>query len=407
METKANYVLIGAFTVAGFVGILLFLMWFAKLQLNRQFAWYDIYFPEVSGLSVASDVSFAGLSVGKVIDMGLSDRGDGTVRVRVEIREDTPVRTDSTASLVPQGVTGVANVAITAGNPGQPLLRTGAPGVPEIRARGSVLQTLSDQGPQMIERLNTVTAQLTELLGEGNQTRVRNILDNVERSSGNLDQAMADISAATAAIGKAAGGISDFGDKIQGLGDAAQVTLGNADAALTKVTETAGKADALIESGTKAVTSIGDYVETNLTPLTGRISEAMPQATQTFAAAEQAFDGAAKALNTDFGPVLGDLRTTLASLNDAIGRVSGDLPEIMTRLRSAATSADSAFVSLRGMMDGARAPVQGFARDGLPQFTRMAVDLRTLIDNANQLVSNLRRNPSQLLTGQRAPEYRR
>ena len=44
METKANYVLIGAFTILGFLGILLFLMWFAKLQVNRQFAYYDIYF---------------------------------------------------------------------------------------------------------------------------------------------------------------------------------------------------------------------------------------------------------------------------------------------------------------------------------------------------------------------------
>ncbi|MFT3689474.1 MlaD family protein [Paenirhodobacter sp.] len=407
METKANYMLIGAFTVAGFVGILLFLMWFAKLQLNRQFAWYDIYFPEVSGLSVSSDVSFSGLSVGKVIDMELSDRGDGTVRVRVEIKEDTPVRADSTASLVLQGVTGVSNVAITAGSAGQPLLRTAASGVPVIPARGSVLQTLSDQGPEMIERLNTVTAQLTELLGEENQTRVRNILDNVERSSGNLDRAMADISAATSAIGSAAGGVSDFGDKFQGLGDAVKTTLANADTVLSKVVETADRANTLIDAGATAIGKVGDYVETDLRPLTGKLSAAMPDAAETLGSAKLAFDGAAKALNTDFNPVLTDFRNTLSSLNGAIGNVSGDLPEIMTRLRSAADSADTAFVSLRGMMDSARAPVQGFARDGLPQFTRLAVDLRSLIDNTNQLVSNLRRNPSQLLTGQRAPEFRR
>lgn len=117
METKANYVLIGAFTIAGFLGMLLFLMWFAKLQLDRQFAWYDIYFPEVSGLGVSSEVLFAGLSVGKVVDMQLSQSVNGAVRVRVEVAEDTPVRTDSRAAIEIQGVTGVANVAITSGGP--------------------------------------------------------------------------------------------------------------------------------------------------------------------------------------------------------------------------------------------------------------------------------------------------
>lgn len=117
METKANYVLIGAFTIAGFLGMLLFLMWFAKLQLDRQFAYYDIYFPEVSGLGVSSEVLFAGLSVGKVVDMQLSPSVNGAVRVRVEVAEDTPVRTDSRASIEIQGVTGIANVAITSAGP--------------------------------------------------------------------------------------------------------------------------------------------------------------------------------------------------------------------------------------------------------------------------------------------------
>ena len=61
METKANYVLIGAFAIAGFLGMIGFLMWFSNLQLNRQFAYYDAYFPEVTGLTVSSQVLFAGL----------------------------------------------------------------------------------------------------------------------------------------------------------------------------------------------------------------------------------------------------------------------------------------------------------------------------------------------------------
>lgn len=55
----------------------------------------------------------------------------------------------------------------------------------------------------------------------------------------------------------------------------------------------------------------------------------------------------------------------------------------------------------------ARSPVQNFARDGLPQFTRLASDLRTLSQNVNQLVTTIRRNPSQIITGPKTPEFRR
>ena len=127
METKANFALIGAFTILGFLGLLAFLMWFAKLEMDRQFAYYDIYFNEVSGLGVSSEVTFAGLSVGKVVDMVLTDDDNGVVRVRVEVNEDTPVRENSTAALEIQGVTGVANVAITSGTPNVPLLKRGWP----------------------------------------------------------------------------------------------------------------------------------------------------------------------------------------------------------------------------------------------------------------------------------------
>ena len=179
METKANFALIGAFTILGFLSLLAFLMWFAKLEMDRQFAYYDIYFTEVSGLGVSSEVTFAGLSVGKVVDMVLADDDNGVVRVRVEVDDDTFVRENSTASLEIQGVTGVANVAITSGTPSTPLLTREDGRPPVIVGNVSVLQTLSNEGPQMISRLNTVAEQLTVLLGDENQTRVRHILANV------------------------------------------------------------------------------------------------------------------------------------------------------------------------------------------------------------------------------------
>ena len=128
---------------------------------------------------------------------------------------------------------------------------------------------------------------------------------------------------------------------------------------------------------------------------------------RTLASAESAFGSADRVMNSQIEPVATDLRATLARFNDAIGSLTQDIPDITARLRDAASSADTAFASLRVMLDGARAPVQSFTRDGLPQFTRLASDLRTLSQNVNQLVTTLRRNPSQIITGPKTPEFRR
>jgi phospholipid/cholesterol/gamma-HCH transport system substrate-binding protein len=433
METKANYVLIGAFTIAGFLGLILFTMWFAKLELNRQFAWYDVYFPEVSGLGVSSEVTFAGLAVGKVVDMALSDGVNGAVRVRIEIAEDTPVRTNSRASVEVQGVTGVANVAITAGSPDAPLLRASQPGgIAIIAANRSAFQTLSDQGPEMVSRLNTVAEQMTKLLGDDNQDRVRNILDNVERSSANLDKALRDVTKATDSIASAASDISAFGDKLESLGVAAQTTLGNADTALARFDETAGKADAALDAGTATLNEVRGYVSGDLHGLTQRLDQtagalqtdlaqladraeksldsldaALQVGQRTLVSAERAFGSADRVMNSNIEPVVADLRVTLGKANGAIDRVVEDLPQITGQLRAASASADAAFASLRGMLDSAHAPVQAFTREGLPQFTRLASDLRGLVGNANALVAALRRNPSQIFSGPNTPEFRR
>ncbi|WP_416883325.1 MlaD family protein [Marivita sp.] len=163
METKANFVLIGAFTLAGLLGILGFFLWFAQVELDRQFDYYDIRFSSVSGLSNASDVRFSGLPVGQVVDVRLSPNRDGTILVRVEVDAATPVRTDSIATIEAQGVTGVSFVGIGPGSPDAALLEpTDDKPVPEITAGRSTLQSLSEDAPRLLEE----TLQLVTDVGD-------------------------------------------------------------------------------------------------------------------------------------------------------------------------------------------------------------------------------------------------
>jgi len=67
METRANFVLIGAFTLFGILGSLGFFLWLAKVEVDRQYAYYDILFENVSGLGEAGDVRYNGLPVGQTV----------------------------------------------------------------------------------------------------------------------------------------------------------------------------------------------------------------------------------------------------------------------------------------------------------------------------------------------------
>ena len=76
METRANHVLIGAFTLAVFVCAVLFALWAAKYTTEKSFQEYDVVFQEaVTGLSVGSQVLYSGISVGAVRRLSLMKRG--------------------------------------------------------------------------------------------------------------------------------------------------------------------------------------------------------------------------------------------------------------------------------------------------------------------------------------------
>ena len=67
METKANFVLIGAFTLATAAALLLFGLWAAKYSSERNWQEYQVVFTEpVTGLTEGSAVQYNGIGVGTV-----------------------------------------------------------------------------------------------------------------------------------------------------------------------------------------------------------------------------------------------------------------------------------------------------------------------------------------------------
>ena len=72
METKANHVVVGVFALIAVAGAIAFILWMAKVDIDREYAYYDVLFEGgISGLSTGGDVRFSGVKVGRVTRIAL------------------------------------------------------------------------------------------------------------------------------------------------------------------------------------------------------------------------------------------------------------------------------------------------------------------------------------------------
>ena len=389
METRANYVLIGAFALAGFLGLIGFFLWFARVELDRQFAYYDVRFESVSGLSRASEVRFAGLPVGTVVDVRLSTQGDDRVVVRLEVAADTPVRTGSVATIEAQGVTGISFVGISAGAPGEPLLSDEVEGVPEIEAGRSVLQTITEDAPEILSEALEVMRTLGELFSAENRDRVEAVLINLEESSGDLGAALQDFAAITGIVGAAATDIAVFTNQLEPLVDGLAQTLGTADSALATVadvgdrlTVTLDEGDAVLAAARRALDNADRIATESVPPLLDELRGAAAALRGEL----ELLGPEARTLMAEFGATgraatarLQEAETTLAAAEALIGRIDGTLEGV-----ERATAAAEQFISGEGTELAAAAT--RLADQDVP---RALADLRSAAASARMMADDV------------------
>ncbi len=192
METRANHIWVGAVTLVLLAALAAFIVWLAQLGQGAQKD-YDIFFKQsVSGLANGSQVSFAGVPVGQVSEIALSDQDPEFVRVRIRVKEEVPILVGTTATI--QGsFTGVSTILLDGARQGAPPITcesTACPeGEPVIPPKDGGLNALLSDAPLLLERLATLTERLTQVLDENNQTQISGILQNTNRMTNELADA--------------------------------------------------------------------------------------------------------------------------------------------------------------------------------------------------------------------------
>ncbi len=351
METRANYVLIGLFTLIGILLGLGFIVWLAKWQSDRQYAYYDVLFDNVSGLSRAAEVRFSGLPVGQVQSMDLAHNGKGQVRVRIEVNADTPIREGATVQLQAQGVTGQSFVSI---NPGRqldaPLLRDSVEGVPTLTGQRSVVQSLTEDAPDLLQESIKLIREFQVIVGNENQQKVAGILANIEQASGKLQTAMNDFSAISKTVSDATGQISIFTSKLDPIAASIDGALGDAQKTLTAMT------GAFTQAGTTLGTADG-----------------------TLKSVGNAADGVTTLINEEGSTAVGELKATITDLRTQVETIGAEAKTVLAGYGQTADLANARLADLQGTLASLDTALEG-ATKTLGSVDSAATSVTTLLD---------------------------
>ena len=179
METRANYVVTGAFTLAVIAGVFSFIFWFHSSGTGGERASYRVVFTgSVSGLRAGGSVLFNGIRVGEVSGLALDTHDPRKVVATISVDRAAPVRADTKVALAFQGLTGLAQVALTGGAADAALLGTedGAP--PTLYADAGAGADVTQAARDVLSRINGLVAD--------NETALRSSLRNIETVTSTL-----------------------------------------------------------------------------------------------------------------------------------------------------------------------------------------------------------------------------
>lgn len=260
MENRSNNVLVGTIVLILLAAAILVTVWLASFGGAHEKK-YDILFKtSVDGLAKGSTVAFSGVPVGKIDDIALIPDQPELIRVRIQVKEDTPVLQGTTAT-VQGSFTGTSTINLDGAVRGAPPIDQPGPwGYPLVPPKAGGLGAILSNAPQLLDRLTTLTERMTDLLNSDNQASIKNILKHLDSLSGSLADRGPEI-AATLAEARTA--IAQAGDAAQKIGTFAQdtdaslkPTLANLNDAVTSAKHSMASLDAALTDARPAIKSV-------------------------------------------------------------------------------------------------------------------------------------------------------
>jgi phospholipid/cholesterol/gamma-HCH transport system substrate-binding protein len=241
METKANYVAVGAFVLACVIGLVVTILWLAGAQYSQEYAYYQANFKgPVTGLGKGTVTRYNGIDVGRITNLEFDPADPQRVIVTMQVQPNLNIREDSVASIDSQGFTGGSFVEISGGTSNAPLLVAKEDQrYPVIRTKQSTFAQLEQSAPEVVAKLNIAASRIDDLLNDNNRRAIAHILSNLDETTATIARRSADIDGAIVNANKA---MANLNGAAAGL----KPTLAHVDLMVGKYGKVADDADAFI-----------------------------------------------------------------------------------------------------------------------------------------------------------------
>lgn len=361
METKANYAIVGFFTLMVVAAAFGFVYWMSQFGRDGPMAELVIRIPgSANGLSVGSAVRFNGIPVGTVRGLSI-DRSDPRFSVALtEVQADAPVFATTRAVLEIQGLTGAAYIELSATrNPEgenilQQALREEKPAV--LYADLSSVTNLLATADQILKRADDTISQI-----QGFATEARAPLTQTVKNAEVFSKALSDN----------ADGIDKF---LQGVS-----------ALSTTLSGLSGRIDSTLEAVEKLVKAVDSQKIDTILANAQKVSEDVAKSSADLPQAVESFRKTAESFQT-FGTNAGK---TLARVDALVVAVdSAKISTTVDNISSAANDARAAVQSVKGVTDdigSRRADID----KAVQNFTEMSQKLNAASDRVDGILSKL------------------
>lgn len=442
METRANYVAVGFFTMLVIFASFGFIYWVAKLDGSVPQEPVTVRIVgAVTGLAPGSEVHFNGIKVGQVERIEFNPEDPREVFARARINEDTPVRKDTQATIASQGLTGVAYISLKGGSPQAASLleptEDGRP--PVIYARPSAVADILETVRDVASKANSALGAIEELIDENRQP-ISATVRNAEKFSDALGRNSEGIDKFLASASEIGSSLSELGNKMDGTikglerivtavdADKVKNTVDNVEAFSADLRKGGERVDTVVASVEKVAKDLESF-SGNLTKTLAKFdgvldavdSETVKQAIgdikDTAAGAKQVVADARNVTSTfserkeDIDAIVTNAREMTDRLNESSKRVDGvlakldgflgtgdagdvmkDVRETLADFRQVARNLNTSITSIAGGLTR-------FSNSGLKDVQALIGDARRSMQRIDRVISNIERNPQQFLFG--------
>lgn len=376
MESRANYALVGLFTLAVLAAAFGFVYWFNSGGAGRKDSVRVIFTGTVTGLGRGSSVLFNGLRVGEVASIELQPDDPRRIYAVIQVANTTPLREDTRARIEAQGLAGVVALQLIGGAPDAPVLKAkpGEP-MPTIIAERSELQDIIETVRAVAQRADTMLTSLDGLIKQ-NAGPINNTVRNVEKFSQALGNNADGIDKLMAGFGNIAETIQPLSQRLQALSEELTGVVRSVDRA---------KISGIIENVDKFTGALGGS--------SAEVAKAVKDAASISAKLDKAAD-----------QVEGVLKAAQNFLNAGSGADG----------RSAFQEVADAAKSIRALADNLdkrtaeiTAGINRFTGPGLRDVEALASDGKKTLTELNRTLRNFERNPQQFIFGGKPslPQY--